>query len=421
MTQNLLTTTTKVGEIYELPTLNAGPMLVTVEPPGGSRSTVRILELGDSHTMGVLHGAVVSGTEVVGPSSLSSTKDEMWTAAGVSPVCYSNSGIGRFSGVPPHLNTDGNLGVTNSGSFVNWVPGILRASYPHLFDRIRYCNYGMGGACSYSWSGNSATAYIGVQAPANAGDTITINGRVYTFRAVPAVADEIAIGGTVNAQAVNIFHALNADGTAGAYGPGTTINADVFCTNVPGGFLLPMTARQIGALGNANVMASSAGAGTRVYIYQQFANGDDYSNLLYLCQQDMATGGGFGTPDVITLLLGTNDASRLGWNAINYQTHMAALLARLRADYPATPVVMWQPPATGGVSSNALITGTIMPANVALAAAHDWVTLIDANVLANTAGTTTAIISADGVHLTVLGYNYAAQLLAKGIAQALGL
>src|SRR5207237_8590537 len=60
------------------------------------------------------------------------------------------------------------------------------------------------------------------------GDTVTVNGRVYTFKTtLTGAADEIHINGQ-DGSLTNLAAAINGTGTIGTdYGTGTTINADV--------------------------------------------------------------------------------------------------------------------------------------------------------------------------------------------------
>lgn len=83
--------------------------------------------------------------------------------------------------------------------------------------------------------------------PAN-NNTVTVNGRVYTWKTtLTGAADEIAIGATATISVENFKAAINAEAGAGTkYGTGTTVNADCEClglflvngiTNPPVAFL----------------------------------------------------------------------------------------------------------------------------------------------------------------------------------------
>jgi len=93
---------------------------------------------------------------------------------------------------------------------------------------------------------------------AEAGDTVTIGTRVYTFRAVlstgPTIVDEILIGVDVTATAANLVAAIM--GTAGegsTYSTGTTVNTLVTAANAAG--VVTLTSIVIGVAGNSVALA----------------------------------------------------------------------------------------------------------------------------------------------------------------------
>lgn len=77
------------------------------------------------------------------------------------------------------------------------------------------------------------TLTIGAAVP-TAADTVTIGGRVYTWRAAPTtVADEVKIGATLAESAANFAAAINLGAGSGSlYGSGTTANVQVSAANV---------------------------------------------------------------------------------------------------------------------------------------------------------------------------------------------
>jgi hypothetical protein len=97
----------------------------------------------------------------------------------------------------------------------------------------------------------------GVQVTAN--DTVTVNGRVYTFKAsVTTTADEIFIGATAAATLQNLKDALNLTGTPGTqYGSLTTIHATVSAGDITATTLL-LFAKTGGTGGNSLTLAKSA-------------------------------------------------------------------------------------------------------------------------------------------------------------------
>lgn len=88
-------------------------------------------------------------------------------------------------------------------------------------------------------------------------ETVTIDGRVYTFKTVLAAADDILIGATANDTAANLAAAINDSGVEGTnYGTGTTVNLDVTAAAVAG--VVTLTAILPGTAGNAVTLAEAA-------------------------------------------------------------------------------------------------------------------------------------------------------------------
>lgn len=113
------------------------------------------------------------------------------------------------------------------------------------------------------------------------GNTVTINGIVYTFVTTPAAAYEVKRGASAAASLVNLKSAINADpnGLAtGLYGRDTEVNPYVAATTIAATTLL-VQAKQYGVGGNsitttevaatlswgAATLASGAGTMTTVY------------------------------------------------------------------------------------------------------------------------------------------------------------
>lgn len=119
-----------------------------------------------------------------------------------------------------------------------------------------------GGKLAFATEGvdpAAATGAITFSGIGTADDTVTIGGRVYTLKAVPAAADQIDIGADAPGTAANLAAAINAAAGAGTlYGTGTTANANVSAVAV--GAVVTLTARQAGALGN-QVTTTEAGSG----------------------------------------------------------------------------------------------------------------------------------------------------------------
>ena len=103
-------------------------------------------------------------------------------------------------------------------------------------------------------------------AAASDGDTVTINGRVYTFKTAlstgPTVPNEVLAGANISATAANLAAAINAStGVGTLYSVGTVVNADV--TASPAAGVVTLTARNPGDEGNAITLAES-GSNTTV-------------------------------------------------------------------------------------------------------------------------------------------------------------
>lgn len=108
----------------------------------------------------------------------------------------------------------------------------------------------------------------------SADDTVTVNGRVYTFKAaVDETADEVLIGGTLAETAANLAAAINAtEASAGVlFGSATTQNEDVVAT--VSGAVTTVIANNPGDEGNAITLAKS---GTNIAVSgANLTGGDD--------------------------------------------------------------------------------------------------------------------------------------------------
>ncbi len=97
-----------------------------------------------------------------------------------------------------------------------------------------------------------------------AGETITINGVVYTFETTLTAAGQVLIGSTEAHTAANLYAAINATAsecgnpTGGpCFGSGTTANAYVTATYTAGGQVVNFTAKTAGTAGNAYTLATT--------------------------------------------------------------------------------------------------------------------------------------------------------------------
>jgi phage tail sheath protein FI len=102
----------------------------------------------------------------------------------------------------------------------------------------------------------AAQGTLSITSQPAAGQTFTINGRVYTFDATGAlddtIADHIEIGAAIGATRTNVINAIDAIGTPGTgYSTPTTQNTDVDAAPGPTAAAIVLTARTPGAAGNA--------------------------------------------------------------------------------------------------------------------------------------------------------------------------
>jgi hypothetical protein len=93
------------------------------------------------------------------------------------------------------------------------------------------------------------------------GETVTIGDAVYTFRAVPSLANDIRIGGSLDASLANIAKAIDGTGAAGTdYGAETQPHGSVAATSTSN--TLDLVAVQGGVGGNTIATTTTAGQAT---------------------------------------------------------------------------------------------------------------------------------------------------------------
>lgn len=102
-------------------------------------------------------------------------------------------------------------------------------------------------------AGVKATQNLTFSGVAIANETVTINARVYTFKAAPALANEVLVGVTAAACAANLIAAINADPAQSgvAFGAGTAVHADVVAQQGATTSIVRIVAKTIGAAANA--------------------------------------------------------------------------------------------------------------------------------------------------------------------------
>lgn len=375
-----------------------------------------IVCIGDSHTEGHLDTVTVSGAEKLGLFALSSPRDLEWTGTADRAWCGADNTIGTDVGCQ-----DPNAAHSTSrpGSFTAWIPQLLRRAFPVALGTIRIANLGIGGSSTYSWVGVQANGFFQCPTtPPVAGDTVTLGGVTYTFRASATLPNEVTISSTAGTMQ-NLGNAINAEGTG--WGAGTVPNPNCFCPNVSSSINLHVYAILTGPAGNsigissstANVLSLDNALSPTTHLVAGATGATLYNANKALIPAS------FGSVDIITITLGTNDAARTGYRARGMQTELAALVAKLHVDFPAAKIIIWRAPIGSGVT-NTTITSTVLPAVDAVVAANPgFVYSVDMNSVG--AGLNDVLTLGSDPHLSQYGYSVAAQLFAKGIANALGL
>lgn len=416
---------------------NASTQLTPIEKKytrkWAARPMVRILGVGDSHMEGRILTTTVASTETLGATGLFSPLDQAWGASGaVLPYFPDNSAINSITSActDPGIASD-----KTKGAFINRIPRLLRQAHPYL-GNIRIANCGLGGSSSYSWAGELAEARILCAGIPNDGEWIEIVGSSgtvrYTYRTSPSVANDVQIGASAWQSGNNLVAAINTLGSG--YGAGTVANPDVWCTTsgTADPFWLRIHARVVGTNGNTmTIRASHAGrmtvmgpAGTwttpttsAVNFSGGLATADAWTN----CTAKLAAGTGFGTPDVVLVALGTNDAYRKysRVNAPNFASHMSLLVAKIHSTWSSAKVILWKPPAA--TNSGTVVPVTINPAIETITTTNSaFVSYVDSYAMAAGSFTTTTM-SSDGTHRTPYGYELDAQLFARAIDSVLDL
>lgn len=390
-----------------------------------ARRALKILALGDSHTNGMIEAAVsasgsgspVGMTQVVGPL------DVTWSSTGPDPYFKLDAAINSAS--TPNASNDQSFTAVGHGaaSYVGFLPALLRSAFPYLGEII-LANCAAGGSSAYTWAGEQAYCYVRGLANAQDGDTVTLAGRVYTFRAAPAAAYDVQIAANANATVANLQNAVNGEG--GGFGAGTVRNVSIWGASPYATDYSRFQAVAAGAAGNALVAACSAP--TRIAVLDVALQGGASVSLglgsdasaLYANARSRLNG---FTPDAIVITLGTNDANRPGLRGRPMQADLTRFVARLRSDYPSAKIIIHRAPVTGvGPATADALTNTVLPAIDAVVTANPGVMFsADIYTLGAGDGRLALLNTADGIHLTPYGYFVLAQLFARAIAIALGL
>ncbi len=393
--------------------------LIRSEMPGAGKRLV-IVGIGDSHLNGSVPVATV-GSDVLGLFALQSPKDRLWNGSGYAAVFGAYSAINVTTG-----SQDANIALaTNVGSFINDIPRLIRAAYPNTGD-IVVANFGVGGASAYTWAGEQSHAYVQAVANANAGDTVTLGGVVYTFAVAASVPNEVTIAGTAQLTVANLRNAVNLEGTG--YGAGTTINPLVHIPNAATATYTKVVSKATGAASNSLTISTSAP--TRINTVTpalasaspaSMGLGSDVS-ALYANAKARMVGlpiGEANTDTVFIVTLGSNDANRVGYRGALMQAELQKLVNAIAADYPSAKIVIWRPMVMSGAGAASLASAVLPAVDAIVAANSSRVSSVDMYALGAGTGNV-KILSSDGLHGTSYGYSLTAQLFARGIVSAVG-
>lgn len=154
------------------------------------------------------------------------------------------------------------------------------------------------------------------------------------------------------------------------------------------------------------------------------SGGSDTSALYNNGKNILASGTGFGSPDIFLVTLGTNDSARCttSGHCPDYQTELQKLVTNIRTDYPTAKIVLWHPIVSSVNARNIYLSQVVNPAVDAIVAADPThVSTIDVYGLGTGAAPTYILAPSNGTHATIYGYEVIAQLFAAKLVSALGL
>lgn len=369
-----------------------------------SYSELVIVGFGDSHTNGVI--PTVSATAgPIGVTALVSPLDFGWNGTVRTPL-LANAVINVSTG-----NADPMLGWNNTvGSYLAYLPLLIRSAYPGL-QRITVVNAGVGGVCAYNFSGEQSGAYVYAAANANADDTITVDGQVYTFKASASAAYEVTIGGTAALTATNLLRAINLESTG--WGAGTVQHPTVFAPSQTGSTYNLLRSRRTGTAGNTIQISSSNNVRfTTMNMAQVVTNpatmsGGSATAVAYNNMKTALTGIGIGSAGVGTVFVGTfgsNDNGRLGYRGQYFDEELQKIVGNISADYPTAKITLATVPNATICNPKAVTVAAANPTKLALA---------DFAAIALGTGTDVRLMATDGLHYSHYGYTLLAQLQAR--------
>lgn len=385
------------------------------------RRDLGIVLFGDSHFNGTQQTAVaqVDTAGNIGTLAMMSPLDKLWTGTADASVFTADTQINSLTS--PNTCNDGHsaLGTKRAGPATDML-NILRRSYPQI-GQMRLANFAVGGSSIYTWTGEQAVMFTGAFGQATAGDTVTIAGQTYTFRAAPSVAYDVLIGASANESNRNLLHAINATvGQESLYGTGTVTHPTVRVQSPSTTQYGRVVSKLVGSAGNALAVAASNTARITVTNVSltpvssgTFHLGSDTSALYANAKSRIPVG--FGSVDLVLISLGTNDGQRQPLYGYDVQATYQTFIDNIQADYPAAKIAIARPTPTTGVAT--YVIGAID----ALLAANTDLYSMDMYSLGTGATGLTKILSSDGLHHTQYGYSLYSQLMAKAAASALAL
>ena len=376
-----------------------------------------ICGIGDSHTNGQINFCVsLAASNNILPQLSPSIRDHVWAGSDNYPYYRLDSQIN----VTTNSQDGSNLGLTNDKmSYLSLVPGCLRKSLPLLGD-ITISNMGIGGASAFTWAGEQAYCYSRAILLPLDGDTITIDGVIYTFKDTPAANYDVQIASTANDTNLNLAKAVNAETDDTGFFAGTPVHPTVYAPVVTSTQYLKLQAKLSAASSNALVASSSntvrmatASITTAVSSPVNFASGSDTSALWTNAVARLPS----ISPDFFVVTLGSNDCLRKGYRLAHFQTNIEDIVATIHAAYPLAKIIFVTPPQVSGSPTGDLILTASANIKTVVAANSEFCRYADMTVLGTNGTGNFRIISTDGLHCSHYGYSIMAQLVANKIVE----
>lgn len=310
---------------------------------------------------------------------------------------------------------DANVGSAPTQAYAALAARFLKDD-PRV-SRVRSANFGLGGSCSYTWSGVQAHGYFRVESIPADGAQIEAGGQVYTYRTVATAPYDILIG-DLNATRLQTGRVIAGEGTGVI--AGTNPNPSVAVFNPGTSQYVHMWAVATGAAGNSITISSTTAAvvavGPDTAPAATLGGGADGENQFFVDNLRTRIPAAFGSVTNVVIGLAVNDATRIGWRGRGYQPETSKLIAQTKALFPGVKITLVKSASTTDPVRNGYLTSVIHPAIDALVAA-DPATLNSVDFY-GVAGTEATLLG-DGLHHTNYGYGLLAKLVAQGILNTL--